>query len=200
MSLPANVLSLEPHPDTYLFPINLPRDLLNDWTIGGVALNDTSQGNRVQAWQLTYSDPNFTLTPQDIGPPVVLPFTAAGCTEVALAFDANMDYVLAFVQAGQAKIRWFDITQSSHVVTDLEANARSPRCDLDDSRPLQIQIGTPDVIVGYFLGDKMVHRRQRDRYNDLYELASGLATETMHRCGMHHSNRFQFSYITTAEE
>ena len=198
MSLPANVLSLLPHPDEYLFPINLPRTDLDDWTIGGIALNNTLQGNRVQAWQLTYSDPDFTVTPQDIGTPTVI-HSAAGCTEVALAFDANMDYVLCYTQAGQVKVRWFDIVAGMHVVTDLEANARSARCDLDDSRPLQIQIGTPDVIVAYFIDDRMVHRRQRDRYADLYELKSGFTDETMYRCGMHHSNRFQFSYLTTAE-
>jgi hypothetical protein len=161
-------------------------------------LNDTSQGNRVQAWHLTYSDPDFTVTPEDIGPPVVI-HSAAGCTEVALAFDANMDYVLCYTQAGQVKLRWFDITEADHVITDLEANARTGRCDLDDSRPLQIQIGTPDVIVAYFLDDQMVHRRQRDRYGKLYPLASGFTDETMHRCGMNHGNRFQFSYLTTAE-
>jgi hypothetical protein len=196
MSLPANVLSDFPHPETYLFPINQDRGLLDDWTLGGVALNDTSQGNQVQAWHLTYSDPNFTVTPEDTGPPVVLSFTAASCTEVALAFDANMDSVLFYTQAGQLKLRWFDITAGMHVVTDLEANARTGRCDLDDSRPLQIQIGTPDVIVAYFIDDMMVHRRQRDRYNRLYELTSGLPTEIMHRCGMNRVNRFQFSYLT----
>ena len=195
MSLPANVLSDEPHPEVFLFPIDRDRDLLEDWTIGGIALNNTLEGNRVQAWHLTYSDPDFTVTPEDTGLPTVI-HSAAGCTEVALAFDANMDYVLCYVQAGQAKIRWFDITQGSHVVTDLEANARSPRCDLDDSRPLQIQLGTPDVIVGYFIDDRMVHRRQRDRYGDLYELATGLDDENMHRIGMNRGNRFQFSYIT----
>jgi hypothetical protein len=198
MSMPANVLSDVPHPDDYLPPIDRPRDDDEDWTIGGVALNDTSQGNRVQAWHLTYSDPVFTVTPELIGPAVPI-HSAAGCTEVALAFDANMDYVLLYTQAGQLKLRWFDITAGMHVITDLEANARTGRCDLDDSRPLQIQIGTPDVIVAYFLDDKLVERHQRERYGELHILASGFTDETLYRCGMNRSNRFQFSYLTTAD-
>ena len=57
MAMPANVLSTVPHPDDYLPPIDKDRGLLEDWEMGGIALNDPSQGLRVQEWHLTSVTP-----------------------------------------------------------------------------------------------------------------------------------------------
>ncbi len=203
MSLPGNVLSTVQKPAAFLTPIDRDRGLLEDWEMGGTALNDPTDGLFVQAWHLTYSDPDFTVTPEITGLPSDI-HSAAGCTDVGLAFDANMEPVLCYTQAGQAKLWWFDLQQGMQVVTDLEVTARTPRLSLDDKRPIQIRLGFPDIILAYFDGDTLTHRRQRDRYgfdsDTRYDLISGLADEQLHKVGMNVVGRFQFDYITTDPE
>jgi hypothetical protein len=194
MALPGNVLSTTQRPAPFLSPDDRVRTDLTDFELGGVALNDASQGSEVQAWALTYADPDIIVTPETIGDPSTV-IQVAGCTEISLAFDQNMQPLIAYVVGGQAKFYWFDSLLEDFTTSDLEANALSPRCGLDDKRFLQT--GTSDVILAYILDTKLVYRQQRDRYGIVRELYGGLDNETLYTVGMNTGNQFQFSYITS---
>jgi hypothetical protein len=194
MALPGQVLSTNPNPTAYLPPDDRARTDLTDFELGGIALNDPTEGSEFQTWALTYADPDIIVTPETVGSPSTV-IQVAGCTEISLAFDQNMQPLIAYVVGGQAKFYWFDTLLADFTTTDLEANALSPRCGLDDKRFLQT--GTSDVILAYILDGKLVYREQRERYSTPHELASGFDNETLYRVGMNVLNYFQFSYITS---
>ncbi len=56
MGMPQNSLSTGFVSGEYFDPDTRPRTLLEDFELGGVALNDSSLGLDFQVWHLTYND------------------------------------------------------------------------------------------------------------------------------------------------
>src|SRR5690554_1553304 len=149
MSLPGDVLSSTPVPGYFLgaraqvFPDYI------DYMDGGVALNDPSLGLNYQTWtaeivgdivedRIMLSAPAY---------PATTVYTGDDITEISLAFDQNMNVCVAFVEAGMAKLLWYDTTVQDMVVTELGAGVSHPRVALDDSR--EFNRANSDVILAY---------------------------------------------------
>lgn len=190
MSLPQNQLSSEPMPGYFLgaraqiFPDYV------DYMDGGVGIQDPSLGLDYQTWaaeivenRIMLSAPTFTETPI---------YTGDDITEVSLAFDQNMQVCIAFVEAGMAKLLWYDTIVHELVVTELGAGVSHPRVALDDSREFN-RTGS-DVILAYIKDGALYYRQQRDRYGIERQLSSEPWIALV-RIGMGSTLRFQFQVV-----
>ena len=196
MAIPNNSLSSVLLTAHFLEPDDRENFLLMDLELGGVGLNDPSQGLRVQTWTLRYFPASGDMV---IDAPNSLPtilFTRSNITEISLAFDQNMNAFVAFVESGDAKFWWFDTQVSMTVFTNLPAGSLTPRCCLDDKR--ETQTGSSDIILAYALNAKLYFRQQRDRYTIQYLLQDPFVDPTfglpavLKRVGMNKVNRLQF--------
>lgn len=187
--IPAGGLSSTPVPAAFAEQVNSTLQPLIDYEMGGVALNNPSQGLWVQLWRVRVAGSVVYLGPD--GGTEQQMFVRPGITEVALAFDQNMQPAIAFVQAGTAWLWWYDSAVPGMVFTQFPGII-NPRLTLDDKRPGQI--GNSDVILAYLRDGSLYIRQQRDRYQvEKLESASppcgGLAAVCMHV-----GNRLQFAF------
>ena len=119
--------------------------------------------------------------------------TAAGVTEISLAFDQNMRPAVAYVAAGVAKFYWYDANAAAFVTTTY-AGAVSPVCMMDDKRPMEIDLC--DILLFYVRSGRVYHRRQRDRYAVEYNMAAmAPGTTRIGRVGMTDKNRIQLELV-----
>ncbi len=192
--IPEERLSTVPYPAPYRAPDDAdPPSKLTDYELGGVALQDASQGLEVQTWTLRADPLTGEVFLGATSVPESLLFTAAGITEVSLAFDQNMRPFVAFVQDGRAKYRWFDTVLGANRITELDPADENPRCCMDDKRTSQTSLGTNDIILAYVRAGNLYYRQQRDRYETerlLYEDVPG----RLLRVGMHRQYRLQFMF------
>lgn len=187
--MPPGGLSTTAQPAQFLERVNSSRVPLVDYEMGGAALNDSSAGLWVKLWRVRVDGDVVLLGPD--GETEQSAFTRPGISEVALAFDQNMQPVVAFVQDGQAWLWWYDSAVPGMVFTQI-AGAVNPRLTLDDKRP--VQVASSDVILAYLRGGSLYYRQQRDRYLTEYLLSAdppcgGLASVCMSKGG-----RLQFSF------
>lgn len=188
--LPGNVLSLTPQPSAFLPPRDTVKtDPLTDLSIGGVALNDATQGLRVKTWTATYTGGAVVVSAPAVSPTTII--TRAGITWLGLAFDQQMRIFLTWLEAAGAFYRWFDTQTSAFTISQLPVGSDRPFCQLDDARPLQSS--SSDVILGYVRASHLYYRQQRDRYGVEYDLGS-VGSQTFHQMGMNRTNRFQFQF------
>lgn len=204
--MPDNVLSTPNVPGDFLPPDDRPvgQHPVVAYELGGIALNDTSQGLQYQVW--VFEITNFvhlvggdgvSARPEAGGSPTVL-YTGTGITEVSGAFDANMNPTIAFVENGLAKLRWWDASDSSYKITTLQG-AANPRLTLDDKR--EAAGSSRDILLFYLLGSEFTektfaHRRQRDRYAVEYVLATNLTRAVgLGRVGMGTHWRMQMELL-----
>lgn len=184
--IPGNQLTTAPFESPFIYQDSRSANLLIDYEQGGVALNDASQGLDVKLWTLEYIEPNVTLSASGVSPTVL--FSRFNISEVSLAFDQNMRPFVAFVESGQAKFWWYDSTIPAAVFTNLQVDAVSPKCTLDDKRPFQSSLN--DILLIYKRGLKVCMRVQRDRYATEYVLKDGV-TQKLDAIGMGLNYRLQ---------
>ena len=192
--LPDNELSTLAVVRGYNDPVKRPGDFLTDWERGGIGLNDSSTGMLVQLWTLQVlkdvdAPPLLRVVVSSPIVPETLLFTGNDITEASLSFDQNMNPFVAFVQAGQAKIYWYDPVVPGQVTTDLAADVVSPRCCIDQKDPLDI--ANSDNILAYIRDGWLRLRYQRDRYtveHDMCEVGDALLVSVAMNVG----NQLQF--------
>lgn len=185
-------------PEQRLSTTNLPTPLVvpnfrdnpfEDYQLGGIGLNDSSQGLQVQMWQLAYdlitgefilSAPNFAPTTQ---------FIRFDVSYVSLSFDDNMNPFIAFTEAGVSRFWWFDSLISQQVFDNTTiASALSPYAARDD---LRSELSTSsDIILCYIRAGNLYFRAQRDRYTIEYLLRPATTGQVL-VTGMGTNLRFQ---------
>lgn len=160
---------------------------------GGLDIQDPSQGINLKPWTIEYKRETGDVVISASGVSETVIFNRADITEVSLAFDRNMNPTIAFVQAGQAKLYWYDSTVSDFVFWETElGDVKNPRLTHDDKRDNQSAIS--DVILAYVDGDSLCYRQQRDRYLTNRVLIADGVTRLIH-VGMNKQLRLQFMYI-----
>lgn len=194
MALPDNRLSSEPVPGYFLgaraqvFPDYI------DYMDGGVAIQDPSLGLDYQTWTAEIVsdvlEDNIMLSALTF--PATSVYTGDDITEVSLAFDQNMNVCVAFVEAGVAKLLWYDTTVSELVVTEIGSEVTHPRVALDDNR--EFNRANSDIILAYIKDGALYYRQQRDRYAIERQLSSG-PWIALKRIGMGSGYRFQFQVV-----
>lgn len=198
--MPDNELSSSAVVSGFSFPVKQPGDLLVDWELAGVYLNDPSQGMLVKLWRVdaivnkeTGSVDVTVSAPGGVTPTeqTRVLFSGNDITEVDLAFDQNMNPFIAYMQAGQPKIYWYDPTASGMIHTNLPAGCYDLRCTLDEKRA--INISNSDIILGYIRAGNFCIRMQRDRYLIEYVLRSGVGLNArLVSLAMNRGYRLQF--------
>lgn len=167
--MPDDVLSTYRVPSSFVGARALPVTAIVDYEDGGVALNDSSLGAAYQVWRARLIEDAVLLSAPNT--PEFEWFTAPGLEEISFTFDQLMRPAVAFVQSGQAKLRWFDTVAGMQVITDLPVGAVTPRIVMDDKRATQS--GSSDMILGYVLDGNLCMRMQRDRFLIEYVLEVG---------------------------
>ena len=197
MAIPEGRMSTTPVPGTYL-PPNGDANTLLEWHEGGpVAIGDTSGGQNDQAWIMTYSDPDFTLTPQTTGPPVVV-HSVASVTQLSFCFDQNANFTIAYTAAAIANLYWFDTLAGMYVTTPSALGAISPAVTLDDKRDTQTQAN--DMLLFYTkqqidLSYSLFMRIQRERFENEYLMHTNVRPHIVNM-GMNDGLRVQLSLQT----
>ena len=167
-----------------------------DYELGGVAIQDPSQGYYVKIWRGRISHGGRYLLIGSEDTPDTMWYDSGGfgrLTEVSLAFDQNMRPILAFVEAGVAKFQWYDTAIEQQVVTTLDSDVRNPRVSMDEKRA---DFGTTnDVILSYLRGQNLYVRVGRDRYTVEYLIQSGIPEDYfLYKTGMNLGLRFQWEF------
>lgn len=194
--LPEHALSTIPIIAPFLFPKDLPPNAIVDYDLGGVALNDPTQGLMVQAWKgrvkigVNYEGGVYISAANY---PEQLHYSAAGLINVSLTFDQNMNPAIAYMQDGTAKLRWYDTTILAYDVITLPAGSQYPRVCLDDKRDMQT--ATSDILLVYTRSGKLYFREQRDRFLIEYQLYDGVQLDIV-MFGMTRANRMQLEFGT----
>lgn len=164
---------------------------LIDRELGGIALNDASQGLDYWVWTLQYDVPTgeMRLTNGDNSSTTVL-ITLPNVTEVALAFDQNMRPAIAYVVDGVTQLRWFDSVSASIVTTPF-IGAINPLLSTDEKRTEFVDVS--DILLWYIKDNRLCYRMQRERF-EIERAAYTLPTPNVNsllRVGMNRGGRFQ---------
>ena len=186
--LPDFYLSTTAVPGPFLYPDDLDPEPLKDYEYGGVALRDSSQGSRVKVWTVELVGDDVTIYAADVSPAVQ--FNRSGITEVRLAFDQNMNPCVAFMQAGQLVLWWYDSLAMTQVFTEFDGT--SPKVCQDDKRPTQG--GACDIIFTYLRDGSLYYRAQRERFLTERLLGAIPPGYFFKRFGMNTVNRLQWEF------
>ena len=165
---------------------------LVDYELGGIALNDPSQGLMVQNWRARYVPPDIKVGPFPYSAESTVISPSGVVTELSLAFDQNMHANVAYVMNGTAYLYYYDSVDEDHRTIELADGAESPFLCLDDKRPFSTTTNANDVLALYIVGNKLRYRQQRERFGverELYTLPSGQFR--VKRFGMHQALRVQ---------
>lgn len=192
MALPESQFTPTPVEGNFLPPDDRTRSsLLVDYEEGGIAIGDPSQGLQYQVWEARVAGGVIQTRPEGAGAWTDIT-SAAGITEIALAFDQNMRPQVAYMAAGACKFYWYDADSAAYV-TSTFAGATSPVCAMDDKRAAEV--GLNDVVLFYLLGGRVIMRRQRDRYSIAYDMAAvPSGTTRIVRWGMTDQLRVQLEF------
>lgn len=191
--LPENEASSIAVPGEYMPGDGFSVNPLADYELGGVGLNDASQGLQVRLWRLDYVDNLNVVVQPDVGGSPTTLFSVSGISELALAFDQNMRPFVAYKLGTSIFLRWYDTTVPGFVTTNFGV-AKYPRLSLDDKRASQI--GNSDVIFAYIRDNGLYYRQQRDRFTIERLLRDGLdPTLKLRAIGMSRNLRMQFELV-----
>lgn len=197
--IPQDTLSSEMLPSAFIGASATVFPDMVDYEEGGIGLQDTTYGLQYQLWkaEVRVSPAGDEIA---ISAPTVAPFvihTGRNIVSVSLAFDQNMNPVVAFVEAGIGKLSWFDTGADARVVTDIGEGVLTPKVSLDDKRPSQLPIS--DIILSYIKDGGLYYRQQRNRYQIERKLADGPFMALV-RTGMGADYRFQWQVILPDSE
>lgn len=190
--LPNNAESVIPVPGVYLPPDDEVTNTTVDFEMGGVAVQDPSQGLNTYRWEIRIR--GFDAVLKREGAEELVLFSVSDMREIALAFDQNMRPHVAYKTGdGSVRLRWFDSTLQQYVTTNFGA-ANNPRVALDDKR-----VGadtTSDVVLAYLRNSNLCVRLQRDRFSVERILRTGLSDATqLKSIGMARNLRMNFELV-----
>lgn len=168
---------------------------LIDYELGGIAIQDPSQGLRYQEWEGWWDPIDSTVYLMPENTPVPLPlFIQPGVIEFCFTFDQNMRWSTATRTVDNTLYhRWYDASIAGYV-TSTYAGVTSVRLALDDKRDIQTLLGNSDIILTYVKANSVHWRIQRDRFLTEYT-QPGFAVPADMRIthfGMNKLNRLQW--------
>lgn len=196
MSLPGDALPNTVAAVALLSPDDIGRSArVIDYELGGIALNDGTQGLQVQNWRARLVGTEIRVAPDPYTTETVL-VTAAGITQLSIAFDQNMNPVVAYVQNGLTKLYWYSTALEAMTTTTFAADVRSPFLCMDDKRNAASLLNINDVLLFYVRTNRLCYRQQRDSYNTERTLAwfDGAAV-TIKKAGMNYGLRMQVELV-----
>lgn len=174
--IPDNVLSSEIVRRPWVYPYGMSSKDFERFELGGITLQDPSQGLRYQTWFGQWNPETGIASLKALTTEQEFPlYTQVGVKEFLFTFDQNMRYVTATLHDGYVcKLRWYDPLVENYVITDF-AGIYSGFVRLDDNRDLEVFLGKSDVIFTYIsTAGRLCFRTQRERYLIEHILTSDL--------------------------
>lgn len=170
-----NSLSSVPAPSNF---IGARREITQkkiDKSDGGISIRDPSRGLFYQIWTAQVES-NLDLETDDImvsaaNYPAFSIYQGWGITEISLAFDLSCNPIVAFVEKGVSKVRWWDSSIRDYTTTEVGEHCLDPKVCLDEPRS-ENGINS-DVILAYLKDAALYFRMQRDLYQIEYLLDEG---------------------------
>jgi len=185
--MPDNSLSTEPVVTDYLYPDNLVNSADRDYEMGGIAIEDASQGLLYQPWTFWSTDGGpIYCGPLSGGSEMLI--DVSGVTSVSGTFDRNMRPAVAYAIGDTGYLWWFDATVNEMTTTTFPGISEI-RVTHDDKRPTADF--RSDVLVAYTRDGNLYYRQQRDRYTIERLLAENLVGQ-LRNMGMTTALRIQF--------
>jgi hypothetical protein len=154
------------------------------WAQGGAAINDGTQGRQIQLWYADLTPSAIRINTEYGGLQTSL--AIPGVSKVSLAFDGNMQPVVAYKDGPGERMRFYDITLPGFN-TMYEPLADSSLVAPDDNRD-DNQSGS-DVIWAYTKSGNLYIRVQRERFQT--ERLVGVAHGKLINMGPTEGLRFQ---------
>lgn len=198
--IPQRSLVLPPVLSPFLPPDNNSPAVtdLTDVQLGGVALNNGTQGLQVQNWAMEVQGSLLTTQVWISATTVASTFLFArpNITWARMAFDQNMHPFIAFIDQNGPAFWWYDPTLPGQTFTSLTSDVTNPCCTMDDKRPLETRLGTNDIILSYVRNGTLYYRQQRDRYGTEYVLYTNInvaiSNPKLNKIGMGSQYRLMF--------
>ena len=193
--MPENRLSTTPVSSAFVSVEALEANSIISRELGGIGLNDTSEGLIYQTWtaQIRHNTLNaldeIVLSAGNYPETVI--YSGNNITSVSISFDRNMNLHYVYIEDGVTKLNWFDSLAEAQVITEYGDTLVTPKLFLDDKR--DNQDFSSDILFCYLEEGTLKHRQQRDRFLTSYTLQDNLGDEaSLVRVGMNTNNRVQF--------
>lgn len=181
MALPDNTISTEVVKGRFLYPDNIVPQWFEDYEMGGIALQDPSQGLEYQPWYGSWNAEtgDISLRPNIIGAPIVI-LNEPDVVDFTFTFDQNMRWSVAILTStGVVRFHWYDSLVAAYVVTTYPG-MRSVKLCLDDKRAIQVLSDRSDILLSYVSdADILYVRTQRERYLIEYSLSPDIPSNVV---------------------
>lgn len=184
----------------FLYPDNIvsPLGTLEDFEMGGIALQDPTEGLLYQPWHAWWdeSDSSAYLKPLDSPEEAkIFMFTQADVEDFTFTFDQNMRWLAATrTSTDDVTLYWYDPQLESYS-TLLWSGWQSIKLTHDSKSPRLLNLGQTDAILSYITtGGQLGWRIQRDRYGVPYMYGGETFSESTYitHFGLSKQNRLQW--------
>ena len=167
-----------------------PNTKLIDRTLGGIAIQDISEGLNYQVWEIYYESPFIKIKGLTTGVVIILE-EVQRVIELSLAFDLNMNIAYTYVVGDKSYLRYYNTTTQTLQTMEL-IHCKSPRLTYDDLRSMQNQVS--DIVCAYInvSNNTLCYRLLRDRYTIEHTLQEVPENARLIRIGMTEGLRLQF--------
>lgn len=166
-----------------------------DWEMGGIAIQDPSQGLRVQEWRAWWEeDSGDVYIMADNQPAPALIYNEPELVWLTLAFDQNMRWLSAYTRADdQSFLKWYNSLIEDYETLPLSTGVLTPFMTMDDNRQAQVVLGKSDVILTYIREEALYVRVQRERFLTERLIAADIQGSTrIWHFGMNNKLRLQW--------
>ena len=189
MAMPDTIFASQSIPATFIGGRAFPVQKHIDYEWGPIAIQDPSHGSMYQIWRARMENSFVYLSAPNVPEFVLLDLP--NVTEISFTFDQNANIIFVYVQAGVAKMWWFDTAIGDYTTTVFSGEVITPRITLDDKR--EMQRGISDVLLFYVrpirnaqgaqIDGALMMRVQRERYLIEHVRATDV-TGGVVKCGM----------------
>lgn len=193
--IPDGVLSTDPVPARFVGARSLPVTKTVDYEDGGIALLDSSEGLLYQRWRARLFRAGTENSVVKLSSPAVPEFDwieEPNISEISFTFDSLMRPIVSYIQAGVAKMNWFDAVEGDYVTMTI-SGAITPRVTLDDKRFIaSAGYSKSSVILAYVKSNNLYYRDQSERFDTEHLLAEDV--KPLIKIGMNRQLRLQFMF------
>lgn len=159
------------------------------YSLGGVAINDTSQGLASHVWKSFLRGNDICVQREGLAEYEVVA-TLEGVIQLDLAFDQTMRPFVCFSTSEKSGYIHFNPLNSVYEIIDLPSDVRYPCCSLDYTDNSSIS----DIYMAYTRGGVLYYRLQRERYLIEHSIASVPVKSLVWRIGATVDGRFAYQW------
>jgi len=190
--IPRSAFKADTNPTGVAPPKNQTRYRWQDMAFGGVDLQDNSKGHVYQLWTAKYSPMTGSVVLTSNDGKVRPIFTLHGIDEIALAFDVNCNWVLAYRLTDRRAFvsYWHDAILGR--IVEFLGRCTSLMMTTDDARGMPI--GVSDILVSCVRPDRnLIVYGQREKYRKAHNMGVSVPDDQeLANFGMGNNGRLQW--------